>query len=524
MDLKNGELNKYYKMLVKRRYLFLAVSLFVLSLVAWGSFFLPKQYEASSTVFIEKNIIKDLVKGITFTPSVEDKIRVLKYAMLSRVFVTKVIQDIDQDVKTNNEKELEAMIQEFQKKTQISVKGNDLFIVTYRNKDPKVAMDYINTLVRKYVEENVTNKREESYGANRFLTEQLKTLKVKMDKSEDEIIAFRQQKGVVIAIDEREVVDEIKGYQTELSTLQIKRNELTAIRDSLKRQLKTEERFSVAVMSSKRPEGVSNEITALEKKVKHLLVNYTENYPEVIRLKSLILALKNQKPGSGGDDVAVGSEPELSTLNPIFQGLKQQLFQVESELEALNARQKQLRVTISRKEWELRNIPEDKKKLGDLQEERDATKQIHDQLMLRQGQAELSKQMEVEDKATTFRIVDPAIMPKKPVSPDRVKMILLGIIAGMAAGFGVVFLLETFDSSVKDIQSLRTFGIEVLAVIPTMSNEVEQTRVKKKDRLVYLTSASYFALICLLLVHELMGFTFIETIIAKLGLDKFMSV
>jgi succinoglycan biosynthesis transport protein ExoP len=115
-------------------------------------------------------------------------------------------------------------------------------------------------------------------------------------------------------------------------------------------------------------------------------------------------------------------------------------------------------------------------------------------------------------------------MPKKPVSPDRVKMILLGIIAGMAAGFGVVFLLETFDSSVKDIQSLRTFGIEVLAVIPTMSNEVEQTRVKKKDRLVYLTSASYFALICLLLVHELMGFTFIETVIAKLGLDKFMSV
>jgi polysaccharide chain length determinant protein (PEP-CTERM system associated) len=252
--------------------------------------------------------------------------------------------------------------------------------------------------------------------------------------------------------------------------------------------------------------------------LKLLLLNYTESYPEVVRLRALIEAQKKQQKAPGKLDQ--GSDSEVSTLNPLFQNLKQQAFQVESELDGLNARQAQLQGLIGSKSSQLRNIPADQKKLSDLVKEREASRQIYEQLMMRQGQAELSKQMEVEDKATTFRIVDPAVIPKKPVSPNRVRLIIMGILAGLTAGLGVVYLKEMLDSSVKDVKVLRSFGYEVLAVIPTIEIPVVQVERQRKDRLIYAVSAGFLVVICLLLTHELAGFTFIERVMTRLGIDR----
>lgn len=516
MVSKTEELNKYLKMLMKRRYLFIVVSLVVMSLIAWGSFFLPKKYEASSTVFIEKSVIKDLVKDITFTPSVEDKVRILRYAMLSRTFVTNVLKSLDVDTKVKNEKQFEELIQDFQKRTQISIKGNDLFIVSIRDKDPKLATDYVNTLVRRYVEENVSNKRQDSYGADRFITEQLKSFKDKLDQSENEIIAFRQQRGVSVGLDESLLVQDIRTYQTELDTMRIRRNELAATRDALRRQLKNIKPTTVALMSRES----SSEVEMLERRLKQLSVNYTDNYPEVVRIKSLITALKKKQ--DSGQPAETGGKEEFSTANPVYQNLEQQMYQVEAELEAISAKQRQLHATVGGKERNLRDIPADQKKLTDLIKERDANRKIYEELLTRQGQAELTKQMEVEDKATTFRVVDPAIVAKKPVSPDRVKMILMGIIMGFVAGAAAVFVMEMFDSSVKDVASLKKLGYDVLAVIPTIFNQEEADKVVKKDRKVYVVAGAYFALICLVLTHELLGLTLIEKVLVKLGLDQFI--
>jgi len=71
---------------------------------------------------------------------------------------------------------------------------NDLFIVSYRAAIPS-RRDYVNTLVRRYIEENMTENREEAYGANRFLAEQIKYFKEKLDQSDAEIIKFRKRRA-----------------------------------------------------------------------------------------------------------------------------------------------------------------------------------------------------------------------------------------------------------------------------------------------------------------------------------------
>ena len=67
---------KKYMMLAKRnKRLWVIAALAIMTVVIIGSYLLPNKYEAKSTVFIEKSVIADLVRGLAVTPSIEEKIK-----------------------------------------------------------------------------------------------------------------------------------------------------------------------------------------------------------------------------------------------------------------------------------------------------------------------------------------------------------------------------------------------------------------------------------------------------------------
>ena len=173
-------------------------------LAVFSTFFKTKVYEAKSTVFIERNVINSLMKGITVSPSMDDRIRVLRYYMLSRDMVTRTLKkmDMDADARYMDAENFQGLVLKCQEQTDISVRGNDLFFVSMIDSDPVFAKEYINTLVNIYVEENLSDKREESYGANRFLTEQVTFYKQKLDEIDARIIDFRRETGIYSTVNE----------------------------------------------------------------------------------------------------------------------------------------------------------------------------------------------------------------------------------------------------------------------------------------------------------------------------------
>ncbi|MFO0752942.1 MAG: GNVR domain-containing protein [Thermodesulfovibrionales bacterium] len=201
-------------------------------------------------------------------------------------------------------------------------------------------------------------------------------------------------------------------------------------------------------------------VLTLQRKLTDLLLTYTPNYPEVIRVRTEIETLKGQM-ASGQAPLASdagAADGEVALLNPVFQQLREEMTRADLELAALTAKDEQLRRLMESKKTYLRSMPAEKKSLTDLEMARATTKNIYEELVARLGQAEVSKQMEVQDKASTFRIVDPAVLPMKPVSPDRVKIMLFGILAGLAGGFGLVVLLDSVDRSVKTVDSSNPSG------------------------------------------------------------------
>lgn len=492
---KQNEIQKYLKIIFRHRYLFVACSLLVMTAIAGYSYLLPKQYQSDSTVFIEKNIINSLVKGIAMTPDISDKIKVLKFALLSRDIVTKVLEDINSDIFTKSKSEQQHFITNLRERIIITVKGEELFIVSLVDSDPEFAQKFVNTLVSKYVEENISAKRDESYGANRFLVEQLEMFKAKLDQAETAIIDFRKKQGVYLSLDEKTDLAEIKQFMREIEDLELELQTLRARNERLKKQLATLDQ-TVDIFSEA---GGGGRIAQLEKRLGDLLLRYTENYPEVVRLKTEIESLKNQvQSGQGEADGAT----KMTSLNPLYQEIQQQIFEVEAEISSFEAKKKNLKGMVTQREKNLHEVPVNKKELAVLIQERDSHREIYQELLKRMGQSEVSKQMEISDKTSTFRIVDPANFPEIPVSPNMVKMILLAIFGGLGCGLGVVVALDTLDSSVNDPLQIEEMGVEVLALIPNISDGVIDVQAKRRERALYIIGTFYFTCFIGLLIYE----------------------
>ena len=413
------DVRRYLQVIHAKRYLFILVTAGIISLITAASYVVPRSYEASATVSIEKNYLNVLMQDIAVTPSIEERGHALSVVMMSRGMLLRVLSDLKVEVGSKSEAEIEKIIKRFQTKTQIKVdinrssrKDMELFTVSYRDNEPQFARDYVNMLINRYIVDSLSSKRQEAIGANRFVFSQMDLYKDKIDRTEEELARRRREQGVQLA----------------------------------------------------------TQLPLLQKKYEELLVQYTEQHPEVVRVRSEIEAAREQM--------------QMQT--------RQDQRPTENEKK------------IREKQPKARATAESKKSTADLERDREAYKKIYESLVASIGRSEMSSKVETQANSDTFRILDPAVLPIEPVGAPRWKIILLGILAGIAGGAGIVIVMNMMDRSIKDLETLKGFGLPVIGVIPRIQSVKAILSSRRKDRLLYGAAGMYLAGIAALAVVELL--------------------
>jgi succinoglycan biosynthesis transport protein ExoP len=196
------DVRHYVHVVYKRRHLFMLTTAGIIALSIAVSYLRPVVYEASTTVSIARNYLNVLMRDIAVTSSLEQQRQALSIMMTSRGMLQHVLGDLGVDLAAKSDAEVDGMLKYFQKRTHISfdlnrasVQDADIFTVTYRDRDPRFARDYVNALVSRYAVESMSAKREEAAGANRFLSEQLELYKRKIDRTERQLAEQQKQYG-----------------------------------------------------------------------------------------------------------------------------------------------------------------------------------------------------------------------------------------------------------------------------------------------------------------------------------------
>ncbi len=479
------EIERYLRLLLAKKRLFVAIALAVMTVGVVVSYLLPKKYEAKSTVFIEQSVINDLVKGIAITPSMDAKIRVLSVSMLSRESLSKVLRILDKDVGFASEGAFDAYVEGLRKRIEIELdEKRGVFFISFADKDPRFARDLVNTITQVYIEMNTASKRGESLEATRFLAEQIESFKKRIDAVEEEINQYKAAHGLQLAVDDTVLRFEIAEHEKKVEELRARRIEL-----------ETQERLIPSGGG-----GKGGSLAELEQNLASLLTMYTENHPKVVRLRGLIAELKANPPQSTGGNAGAGATRAM----------------IRAELDANKGQMDREQQNIEDKMRLLREIPNIRTGLNELLRKKENETMIYNQLVTRYGQSEVSKQMEMENKSVNFRIVDPAVLPEKPVSPKRVLIMLLSFLAGIGAGAAAVIIPYLLSGAVKNLDDLRGLNQRILAVIPSIPKREEVLSHQRGDRRFLAAAGLYLSVLLAIVVMEVLGWPYVENILGRI--------
>src|SRR5206468_1416309 len=86
-----------------------------------------------------------------------------------------------------------------------------------------------------------------------------------------------------------------------------------------------------------------------------------------------------------------------------------------------------------------------------------AIKDRYDTLQKRYEEAQLASSLEQGQKVEQFRILDPAIPPRYPAAPGRLRLYLFGFMLSIGLAGAAVLLAERLDTAFHSIDDLQAF-------------------------------------------------------------------
>ncbi len=118
-------------------------------------------------------------------------------------------------------------------------------------------------------------------------------------------------------------------------------------------------------------------------------------------------------------------------------------------------------------------------------------------------EARVAYGLEKDQKGERFTLIEPARLPKKPHKPNRVVILLIGVVLGIGAGCGAAYLKESADQTVRNADTLTlATSFPVLVTIPEIATKKDAIRRKKK-RICLMTGLALFIFISLVGFHYL---------------------
>jgi capsular exopolysaccharide synthesis family protein len=98
-------------------------------------------------------------------------------------------------------------------------------------------------------------------------------------------------------------------------------------------------------------------------------------------------------------------------------------------------------------------------------------------LLDKQLNTKLAKGIEQSESGIEFTVVEPAGLPHAPHSPQRLRLILMGIAAGLGIGLVLTFVLEQNDTTFGNVQDFQSFTtLPIAGVVPKVPG------IKKKGK------------------------------------------
>jgi uncharacterized protein involved in exopolysaccharide biosynthesis len=218
-------------------------------------------------------------------------------------------------------------------------------------------------------------------------------------------------------------------------------------------------------------EAVESELKRVRADLDRLRNTYAADHPDVVRLtKRRALLEEKLRASSRSSALGVALRPD----NPAYIALKTQLDTVELSLKATREQQTRAREKLTDYEMRIVQTPRIEQEGLTLRREYENAVAKFKEIRDKQLHAEVAEQLEKESKGERFSVVEPPNRPTAPVRPNRLGILLLGIVLAGGAGISNAAYAEYRDQSIRGARAIvAILQSPPLAVIPYIANGQE---------------------------------------------------
>jgi capsular exopolysaccharide synthesis family protein len=323
----------------------------------------------------------------------------------------------------------------------VRVQANTRLVeILYDSTDPLLAAAIANTLTAEFIRQNLDSRWQTTQKTGEWLTAQMADVRIKLEKSEEQLQAYARAAGLMFTSEKDNVADEkLRQLQQELSRAQADR----VIRQSKYELATTASADSLPeVLDDPTLKDYQVKLTDLRRQLAELSSTLTPSHPSVKKVQAQVSSLEAAR------------ETERANVTR----------RIQNEFQSAQRREKLLAASY---EAQARVMTEQSAKVTHyniLKREVDNNRQLYDSMLQHVKEAGIASALH----ASNVRVVDPARPPARPYKPSLLLNSTLGLFAGGFLGIVFIVMRSRADQSIQAPGEASLYlDVPELGVIPS---------------------------------------------------------
>lgn len=506
MDPKIMAMSDYLAIVQRRKWSLILPMIFIFITSAVIAISLPAIYKSTSTILIEEqDIPADFVMN-TVTSFAEQRLQIIHQRIMSFSRLYEIMTRFNLYPELRDKWTAEKIVAKMREDIHlepISAEVNDrrtgrpstatiAFSLSFEGKNPETVQRVTDMVTSLFLEENLKVREKQATETSEFLEKEMERIKERLNELDSSMAAFKT-----------EHINELPDLlQVNMQSL----NNIEGVTDRLNEQLrnlKEREGYLMTQLASI-PTGIEEKdklrLNELKVQLVHLQTRFSDQYPDVVKTRAEIAKLEMRLNKSTSRDEGQAKDTNTPD-NPAYITLASQLSSTQAEIASVKKQMENASLTADKYRRQISNTPKVEEAYKTIQIEMENTQAKYNDLMRKHMEAKVSQGLEKDQKGERFSLIDPARRPETPYKPNRLAIILIGIVLGVGAGVGWASLREFTQQGVYDVESLvRATSFPVLASIPDIVTPDDLAR-KKRTLLIYLISIVSVLIIGVIVFH-----------------------
>ena len=446
---------------------------------------LPDMFRSETTILVVPQRVPESYVRATVTSRIEDRLQSLRQQILSRARLEQIIQEFKLYPQARVTEPIEQIVERMRSAVLVDIVRGDAFIIAYTSTDRLSAKLVVERLASLFIEENLREREVLADGTSDFLETQLVQARQRLEEHEEKLAAYRRQYSGELPsqldsnlqilhslnLQAQEISNDIERDRDRMMVL-----DRALIEVSEPSLLGAAPSSGAAVMSSSALTRLETARTALDQ----LRTRLKPEHPDVGAARRLVAELERQVAAEGSPQPAMAEGmPSVTTPASAARQRRAQEVRLEKDNLAGQITRKQLeeqriRDLVNLYQTRVEGTPARETELIGLTRDYETLQSLYTSLLAKKEESVVAANLERRQVGEQFRVLDPARVPEQPHSPNRTRINLLGVVAGLVIGLGLAAFIEYRDATVKTEDDILTcLALPMLAAIPVLAVEVQ---------------------------------------------------